>query len=61
MTSLLFNSALAEPLSKFLQYKRALNRKYRSEASALRLFDCYLREHNIKGWDSVDFNLIEAS
>jgi len=60
MTSLLFNSALAEPLSKFLQYKRALNRKYHSEASALRLFDCYLRGHNIKDWESVDFNLIEG-
>jgi site-specific recombinase XerD len=60
MTTLLFSSVLAEPLSKFLQYKRALNRKYHSEAAALRLFDGYLREHNIKDKDSVDSNLVEG-
>jgi site-specific recombinase XerD len=60
MTTLLFNSVLAEPLSKFLQYKRALNRKYHSEAAALRLFDGYLREHNIKDKESVDSNFVEG-
>ncbi len=60
MTTLLFNGALAEALGKFLQYKRALNRKYHSEAAALRLFDRYLREHNIKDWDSIDSIAIEG-
>jgi site-specific recombinase XerD len=60
MTTLLFTSALAEALGKFLQYKRALNRRYHSEAAALRLFDWYLREHNIKDWESIDSILIEG-
>ena len=33
------HSALAEPIRTFVEYKRALNRKYRPEAAALRLFD----------------------
>jgi site-specific recombinase XerD len=60
MTSLLFSSALAAPLSRFLQYKRALNRKYHSEAAALRLFDRYADQHKVKGWDSIDSNFIEG-
>jgi len=38
------HSPLAEPIRHFVQYKRALNRKYRPEAAALRLFDRYLCE-----------------
>lgn len=37
-----FHSALAEPIRTFVEYKRALNRKYRPESAALRLFDGYV-------------------
>jgi hypothetical protein len=47
------HSVLAEPIRHFVKYKRALNRKYRPEAAALRLFDRYLCEHAATGWDSV--------
>jgi site-specific recombinase XerD len=52
-------SALAEPIRNFVDYKRALNRKYRPEAAALRLFDRYLCEHGATGWNSIDSVLIE--
>ena len=35
MNTSIFHSALAEPIGQFVQYKRALNRKYRTEAAAL--------------------------
>jgi hypothetical protein len=54
-----FHSALAEPIHHFVDYKQALNRKYRPEAAALRLFDRYLGEHVTSGWDSIDSILIE--
>ncbi len=41
-----FHSTLAEPIRTFVEYKRALNRKYRPEAAALGLFDRYLCEHD---------------
>ena len=53
------DSALAEPIRTFVDYKRALNRKYRPEAAALRLFDRYLCEHGATGWNSIDSVLIE--
>ena len=53
------HSALAEPIRQFVEYKRALNRKYRPEAAALRLFDGYLCECAITGWNSIDSVLIE--
>ena len=53
------HSALAGPIRHFVDYKRALNRKYRPEAAALRLFDRYLCEREITGWDSIDSILIE--
>jgi integrase len=54
------HSALAEPICRFVDYKRALNRKYRPEAAALRLFDRYLCEHAATGWSAVDSILIEG-
>lgn len=54
------HSALAEPIRTFVEYKRALNRKYRPEAAALRLFDRYLCEHAATGWNSIDSVLIEG-
>ena len=53
------HSALAEPIRRFVEYKRALNRKYRPEAAALRLFDRYLCEHAATGWNCIDNILIE--
>lgn len=52
-------SPLAEPIRQFVEYKQALNRKYRPEAAALRLFDRYLCEHAVTGWTSIDGILIE--
>ena len=54
-----FRSALGEPIRSFVEYKRALNRKYRPEAAALRLFDGYLCEHEATGWSSINSVLIE--
>jgi len=54
-----FHSSLAEPIRRFVEYKRALNRKYRPEAAALRLFDRYLTEHSISELNSIDGILIE--
>jgi len=54
-----FRSVLAEPLAQFVQYKRALNRKYRTEAAALRLLDRYLCEHAVLSWEGIDSTLIE--
>lgn len=52
-------SALADPIRRFVEYKRALNRKYRPEMAALRLFDRYLYENDITGWSGIDGILIE--
>jgi integrase len=59
MNSSRFHSAIAQPLATFVQYKQALSRKYRTEASALRLFDRYLSEHHVSGWESIDHILID--
>lgn len=58
MTAL--QSAMAQPIDNFLQYKKALNKKYRTETLALRLFDCYLFEHGVVDWGSVTSDVIEA-
>ena len=60
MTALPLRSSLAKPITRFVEHKRALNCKYRAEASALRLFDRYLEEHAIDGWTSVDSAVIEG-
>lgn len=40
-----FHSALVEPIRTLVEYKQALNCKYRAESAAPRLFDAYLGEH----------------
>jgi site-specific recombinase XerD len=60
MTLADFHSTLADPIWRFVEYKRALNRKYRPEAAALRLFDRYLCDHDVTGWNCIDSNLIEG-
>jgi integrase len=59
MNSPSFHSVLAEPLANFVQYKRALNRKYQTEAAALQLFDRYLSQHRVINWESIDNILID--
>ena len=53
-------SALAQPIATFLQYKHALNKKYRAEASVLSLFDRYLCEHGIRDRAEVTSEFIDA-
>ncbi len=54
-----FQSFLAPFLHQFVQYKRALNRKYLNDAHTLRLFDRYLCNHNIADWHSVDSTVVD--
>jgi site-specific recombinase XerD len=53
------HSILAEPIACFVQYKRALNRKYRSEALALSLFDRFIYDDRIAEWNEIDGALID--
>ena len=59
MNSPVFLSPLAPFLDQFVQYKRALNRKYRADAEVLRLFDRYLQSRHIAGWSAIDGALID--
>ena len=59
MTDADLRNALADPIRRFVEYKRALNRRYRPEGAALRLFDRYLYENDITGWDGIDSISIE--
>ena len=60
VTAPAMRSALAEPLRRFVQHKRALNRKYRSEEASLRLFDSYLAARGTAGFEDVDSALIDC-
>jgi site-specific recombinase XerD len=53
-------SALAQPITDFLHYKQALNKKYQTETLALRLFDRYLFEQGITGWQAITSSVIDA-
>jgi len=53
-------STLAQPIADFLQYKQALNKKYQTETLALRLFDRYLFEQGVTGWQAVTSSVIDA-
>jgi len=59
MNSPTFYSPLAASLATFIRYKQALNRRYRTEALALRLFDRYLSDHDVSGWECIDHILID--
>ena len=43
MNSPIFQSSLAPFLNQFVQYKRALNRKYCADAEVLRQFDRHIQ------------------
>ena len=53
-------STLAQPIADFLQYQQALNKKYQTETLALRLFDRYLFEQGITGWQAITSSVIDA-
>jgi|EndMetStandDraft_7_1072992.scaffolds.fasta_scaffold115383_2 site-specific recombinase XerD len=53
-------SFLAGPIKVFLQFKRALGRKYRTEAATLRLLDAYIAEHRIVALEQIDSRVIDA-
>lgn len=54
-----FASVLAEDMQAYLQYKRALQRKFRTEESVLRLLDRYLVEHQASALTDITAALIE--
>ena len=53
-------SALADPILRFIAYKRALGRGYDTEASTLQLFDRYLAEQSVLDLEHVTPDLIDA-
>ena len=55
-----FSSVLADCIQAYLQYKRAIKRKFRTEEMALRLLDRYLVEHRITALTAITPLLIEA-
>ncbi|MGB6688012.1 MAG: hypothetical protein WBE76_09245 [Terracidiphilus sp.] len=59
MNTPFFQSFLAPYLHQFVQYKRALNRKYLNDAHTLRLFDRYLCTHNIADWPAIDSAVVD--
>jgi site-specific recombinase XerD len=59
MKTTVFQSSLAALLNQFVQYKQALNRKYHADAEVLRLFDRYLQNRHIAGWEAIDSALID--
>jgi site-specific recombinase XerD len=59
MNSPVFLSSLAAFLNQFVQYKRALNRKYCADAEVLRLFDRYLQSRHVTGWSAINSFVID--
>lgn len=55
-----FASALANGITRFIEHKRVLGRRYETEVYALRLFDRYLVERRVDAIDSITPELIEA-
>ncbi len=52
------HSVLAEPIRAFVEYKRALSRKFRAEASALRLLDRYLTEQGVTAPEQINADVM---
>ena len=59
MNSPIFRSCLAPFLNQFVQYKRALNRKYCADAEVLRQFDRYIQSRNISALSAIDNSVID--
>lgn len=54
-----FSSILSDDIKLYLQYKRAIARKYRTEEMALRLLDRFLNDKQITDVAAIDPPLIE--
>jgi len=59
MKTTIFQSFLATFFNQFVQYKRALNRKYDTDAEILRLLDRYLQNVRITEWQTIDGSVID--
>lgn len=55
-----FTSILADDIEKYLQYKRATKRKFRTEESVLRLLDVFLVGQDVGDLDAITPVLIEG-
>lgn len=55
-----FSSILADGIQAYLEYKRAIKRKFHTEEMALRLLDRYLVEHRITALTAITPRVIEA-
>lgn len=55
-----FNSFITKDIHSYLQYKRALGRKFNNEERALKLLDNYLVERNINNVTTVQPALIDS-
>lgn len=60
MSTAMFHSLLGQDIRTYLDYKRALGRKFDTEEKALRLFDRYLESQKIKKLDALTPVLIDA-
>lgn len=54
------HSVLAGPIRAFVEYKRALSRKYRTEAASLCLLDQYLSEQGLTVREQIDAQVIDG-
>lgn len=59
MNSPIFLSSVAPFLNQFVQYKRALNRKYCADVEVLRLFDRFIQSRQITGWSEINSLVID--
>jgi site-specific recombinase XerD len=54
-----FQSPLAEPINRYLEYKRALCKKYISQEQSLRLFDAYLVNADLTSIEEVTSQVVD--
>ena len=59
MKTTIFQSFLATFFNQFVQYKRALNRKYDTDTEILRLLDRYIHSRRITEWQTIDGSVID--
>jgi site-specific recombinase XerD len=59
-TTYSFRSLLADDIQSYLDFKRAIGRKFDTEEAALRLFDRFLSEHSVMDLDALTPQLIEV-
>lgn len=54
-----FQSPLAEPIKRYLEYKRALCKKYNSQEQSLRVFDAYLVNAGLTSIEQVTSEVVD--